>query len=196
MGMPLAAQRGLDTLKEKWPNLEYQVWNCRKIAGSTTYSQHSWGNAIDILGPTKTLDEVAFWLQEHRDQLDIRVLLWRVKNHYDHIHIDFWPKGYGTPPCVNSLPPIWQYPDGLMTGIYKLVTEDEVPQFTDEEAAELKLFLKHIKDKDSNVGFVKYAIDLIRKERSNALHSHQGEVLVDVKARTDLALLKEYLRQV
>jgi len=195
----------MDRIRDEFPDVKFGVTNCRPIAGTSTWSQHSWSNAIDIFfseygdtSPTHQaqIDEVAVWLREHEAELDIRVFLWKTKNHYDHIHLDFWPKGYGTPPCKNGLPARWKYPSGLVTGVYYLVTEDEVPQFTEEEAEQLKLFLQLIEERESNVHFVKHAIDLIRKERQTPLHDHQGEVLVDKGARDQIADLLEKLRSV
>jgi hypothetical protein len=82
--------------------LSFGVTNCRPIAGSTTWSQHAWSNALDIHGATTLLDKVYAWLIAHRYELQIRVILWRVKDHYDHIHVDPWPKGIGTPPCAGG----------------------------------------------------------------------------------------------
>ena len=45
------------------------------------------------------LDPIYAWLKTYQEELSIRILLWRVKDHHDHIHLDFWPKGYGNPPC-------------------------------------------------------------------------------------------------
>jgi len=89
---------------------------CRPIAGTSKWSQHSWpgGNARDIVqggrgyGDTSNshqayLDKVYAWLVEHKEELSIRIILWRKTNHYDHIHIDMWPTGYRTPPCKGGV---------------------------------------------------------------------------------------------
>ena len=73
-------------------------YNRRKIAGTQTWSQHAWGNAQDLGGDIQRLDLVAIWLDANRSRLKIRTLLWRVANHYDHIHIAFNPKQTGRPP--------------------------------------------------------------------------------------------------
>lgn len=84
---------------ERWPQLvDLGYYNRRKIAGTQTWSQHAWGNAQDLAGPTQYLDLVAVWLSTHKTRLKIRTLLWRVPDHYDHIHVDFTPKQTGTPP--------------------------------------------------------------------------------------------------
>lgn len=42
------------------------------------------------------------WISKWSDELSIRTHLWRVSNHYDHIHLDFWPRGYSVPPCADG----------------------------------------------------------------------------------------------
>ena len=192
----LAAQRAMDRVSEKFPSVRFGVTNCRKIAGSSTWSQHSWSNAVDIHGSTAVLNEVHAYLNEHRGAFDIRVMLWWVKDHYDHIHIDFWPKGHNTPSCASGLPNQWKYSDGLVSGVYKLETEDDVPQFTEAEADQLKLFLELLENEESSVYFVGPAINLIRRERDNRLHSHEGEILVDKVARERIDDLLEKLRAI
>ncbi|MFQ5516396.1 MAG: hypothetical protein ACE5E8_02380, partial [Acidimicrobiia bacterium] len=87
------------------------VTNCRHIAGSASWSQHAWSNAWDITSPASMrvnglsdehytyLDGVSAFV----DQFEVRFKLWRRPNHYDHIHVDMWPYGYGTPPCVGGM---------------------------------------------------------------------------------------------
>ena len=83
----------------RYPKLtDLGYYNRRPIARSKVWSQHAWGNAQDLGGPVVTLDLAAAWLQANRSRLNIRVLLWRVPDHYDHIHVDFNPKQIGTPP--------------------------------------------------------------------------------------------------
>lgn len=86
-----------------FPNIpRIQTTNCRPIAGTSTWSQHAWGNAGDIFGDTATLDQVRDFLRSEFSA-HIRVLLWRVKDHFDHVHYDPWPKGVGTPPCAGGI---------------------------------------------------------------------------------------------
>lgn len=103
------ADYALGELQEAFPEVRAGVWNCRKISGTNTWSQHSWGNALDLhhVGwPYEIsdrnyafLDPIYAWLKTYQEELSIRVLLWRVKDHHNHIHLDGWPKGYGQPPC-------------------------------------------------------------------------------------------------
>ncbi|MEN8233768.1 MAG: peptidoglycan-binding domain-containing protein [Actinomycetota bacterium] len=96
-------------LREAFPDLAAGVWNCRKISGTSIWSQHAWGNALDLYHrdfgySTKVehqvyLDGVWQFIETYTDELSIRIKIWRKRDHFNHIHLDFWPKGYGTPPC-------------------------------------------------------------------------------------------------
>lgn len=87
-------------LISKFP-VSIQTTNCRKIAGSNTWSQHAWANAGDVFGTTEVLNEVHSYLQSQYSWI-IRVLLWQVADHFDHIHFDPWPKGISDPPCAGG----------------------------------------------------------------------------------------------
>lgn len=116
-----AAANALKELQQKFPELRAGIDSCRKISGTTQWSQHADGNALDIhhvnwgysADPThqKWLDGVAAFIRVYRLQLSVNNLLWRVQNHYDHCHIDFWPKMYGTPRCAGGRDD-WQYSSG------------------------------------------------------------------------------------
>lgn len=85
---------------------------CRTIAGTTSWSQHAWGNALDIFGPPDALERIYRGLAADRARYDVRTLCYRGRGgcttpHDDHVHVDFNPKGTGTPPCAggsDSLP--------------------------------------------------------------------------------------------
>ena len=106
------------TLKAEFPDLYAGQWNCRKIGSSSTWSQHSWGNALDITNVNygystdpqnqAYLDTVVDFLRVNEENLSLRMILWRgksvftgskVSGHQDHVHVDMYPKGYSTPPC-------------------------------------------------------------------------------------------------
>ena len=99
-------------IQREFPDLRAGVWNCRKISGSNSWSQHSWGAAGDLThkdygystSPEHQayLDTVAEWFDEHRAELSIWAYLWRTSGHYDHIHVDFEPRGADTPPCADG----------------------------------------------------------------------------------------------
>ena len=75
------------------------VTNCRPIAGSVTWSQHSWSNANDIYVSDKNLgDKIVNDLYDKFGE-HVRYMLWWRSRHYNHIHVDMWPYGLGQPPC-------------------------------------------------------------------------------------------------
>jgi hypothetical protein len=100
------------------------VFNCRTVAGSTTFSQHAWGNAIDIFCDEDDLEAIAknVVLQATKqtkanDGLMVPVgmiihhqQVWTpnqgfhtvssVEPHITHVHVQFLPEKVGTPPCV------------------------------------------------------------------------------------------------
>jgi hypothetical protein len=87
----------------EYPNLpRIQTTNCRPIAGSTAWSQHAWANAADIFVSNSVGNELKPRLIE-RFGTHIKTILWQVTNHFDHIHLDTWPTGTGTPPCAGGV---------------------------------------------------------------------------------------------
>lgn len=76
------------------------ICNCRRIAGSSVWSYHSWCQAWDIHASTSVMDEIARWLRQNAERLNILHVLWRVPDHFDHIHLDVGPARSGTPPCA------------------------------------------------------------------------------------------------
>ena len=109
--MTLAATQIEQVLEPRFPGIRFGRVNCRLIAGSELWSQHSWpgGNARDLYAPEDHddpmgfLDEVNTFLSWNVEALSIRLILWRCRNHYSHIHADFWPTGINTPPCAGGV---------------------------------------------------------------------------------------------
>lgn len=92
-----------DDVLARFPGSRAGQWLCRRIAGLTTWSQHSYtegeylGNAADIFPISMAQgDAIAAYI---RTLPNVKVVLWRVKNHFTHIHYDTWPTGIGLPPC-------------------------------------------------------------------------------------------------
>lgn len=85
--------------RSRWGDLTYQVPNCRKIARSTHWSQHAYNNAVDVFGSKATLDKVAAFA---RARINSAHVLWQVRDHYDHVHVDFHPQGQGLPNCAGG----------------------------------------------------------------------------------------------
>lgn len=165
MGTPAANQLEV-VLSEKFPGIRFGRVNCRFISGSTIYSQHSWNNARDIYPPEGVqyltsndgeyrafLDEVWDFIEANQEALNIRVKLWQVRNHYNHIHVDFWPRGWSTPPCADGAPR-YKYPNGDVEPTATLINtyEDDManqetsnPAFQPafDQALEVGMFSEH-----------------------------------------------------
>lgn len=110
-------------VEREYPTLpRIQITNCRRIAGSSSWSQHSWSNAADIFVNLNTGNQLAKRLRERFGPW-IKTLLWQVPDHYDHIHVDMWPTGISTPPCAGGLLRV-RHKDGTTGGTF---TDDITP---------------------------------------------------------------------
>jgi hypothetical protein len=76
----------------------------RFIEGTTTWSQHAYGNAVDFMCSGELHRQIAYFLNANRGGLDIAHLLADpyfpspLGNHWSHVHADFHPLFGGTPP--------------------------------------------------------------------------------------------------
>jgi len=76
----------------------------RFIEGTTTWSQHAYGNAVDFMCSGELHRRIAFFIDANRSGLDVAHLLADpyfpspLGNHYNHVHADFFPQWGGTPP--------------------------------------------------------------------------------------------------
>jgi hypothetical protein len=157
-----------DYVKSKY-GLHIGVTNCRKISGSQTYSQHSWSNAGDIYTTDKNLhDEISVDLRATFGSHINNILTWRYNDaHWNHVHVDMWPKGWLTPPCVAGGPNKIKYKDGtVVEGPFPDLIGDDMAILTEAEQLELRKFLQYIKDAKSNVGFVTQSIGDIRERNT------------------------------
>jgi TP901 family phage tail tape measure protein len=86
-------------VQQAWPGLRFGgMYNRRFIAGTHTWSQHAYGNAVDEMTPSLPYgDQVRNWVAERSALFSIAHLLWRVPGHFNHVHADFWPQGTGIP---------------------------------------------------------------------------------------------------
>ncbi len=117
------ATRTREALQQNFPGrlkISSNVGVCRKIKHSESYSQHSWGNALDIYGTAEHLARAHSFLLANRDALSINTLCYNgeggcTTDHKDHIHADFWPKGLNVPPCAGGQS-TYQAKDGTITG--------------------------------------------------------------------------------
>jgi len=152
-------------LKERYTFFDVQTTNCRKIAGSATWSQHAWANGADLFASKIVLNQVA---EDLRRVEGVAHVLWQVAGHFDHVHFDTWPQGSSTPPCAGGTLRV-RYEDGKIGTAFPLdiqLPEDTMAILTDAEQKELQTFLAHIKAKGSNVGFVKQCIEDIREKNA------------------------------
>jgi len=137
----------LGELQERFPKLRAGICNCRKIARTDIWSQHSDCNALDLyhadygysLDPAHQafLDEVNAFILAHFDELSIRTRLWRKKDHFNHIHIDGWPKRYGLPSCAGATTSKWQYPNGDVVTLAKYASPDPLNGYNELPDAEI-----------------------------------------------------------
>ena len=99
-GLTPSAAKLYEEIWGKFPNgLTYWGgFNCRSIAGTSSWSQHAWGNALDVHTATMGLgDDVARFCRTLKLAAET---LWKVPNHFDHVHVTAAPKKAGTPPCA------------------------------------------------------------------------------------------------
>lgn len=86
-------------VQSAWPGLRFGgMYNRRYIKGTQVWSQHAYGNAVDEMVPSLAYgDQVAAWVKARAGLFSLDHLLWRVPDHFNHVHADFWPQGYGVP---------------------------------------------------------------------------------------------------
>lgn len=96
--------------KDDWGNVQFLgAYVCKRIVGSFIYSQHSYGNAVDIGASTMArLEDIARWAVAHSAEFDIQHVIvadriwdrggtwhhYTGEYHY-HVHVDFDPNYSG-----------------------------------------------------------------------------------------------------
>lgn len=105
---------------KEFPDHEsWGIFNCRPIAGSSSWSQHAWGNAEDFSDGGVAAPEAERWFNRNKTALPIAELIGRGRiwtkarssegfrslsssthQHHDHWHVSADPLGTGTPPCA------------------------------------------------------------------------------------------------
>lgn len=138
-------QHIVDDVVDEFPTVRVGAWNCRKIAGKSTWSQHSYvqrnplyqGNAADIF-PTSPAqgDQIAAFIHRSEYSSVVKTVLWRVPDHHDHIHFDTWPEGVGTPPCAGGSLKV-RHKDGRLGFTFTDDLEDDLP-LSDADIQKLK----------------------------------------------------------
>lgn len=106
VGATPAAARWITALNYLFgPGLTHSVVSVRYIAGTTTWSQHAYGNAVDtmVAYPGALHRQIAFFGDANRTAFSIAHLLADpyfpspLGDHYNHVHVDFYPQGTGSP---------------------------------------------------------------------------------------------------
>ena len=103
-GATPAAARCIGVVFGVFGSLPIGVVAVRFIEGTTTWSQHAYGNAVDFMCSGDLHRRIAFFLDANRGGLDIAHLLADpyfpspLGNHFNHVHADFLPAWGGTPP--------------------------------------------------------------------------------------------------
>ena len=136
--MSIAATQLRHYLEGKYPGIRISRYACRDTAGGSV-SQHSAfdgvpddqgivdSNALDVMGAARDLDlsytETQEWLDvvyedvmSHAFDWSIRLALWRVPDHYGHIHWDLWPTCTTRRWCADpAVTPMWESSTGAYT---------------------------------------------------------------------------------
>ncbi len=155
------------------------IYNRRKIGGSNNWSQHSWANGLDLhLVTIAEGDELDAYLNEHKEELGLKNILWRFPNHWNvpppmrHLHVDFWPKGVQTPPLTQIGKGYFRYSNGVIirapirqvpaegTGVDELAfLSDEAQQFWQAQYDKQKAVLDPPTNEDMTWALVEHARD-------------------------------------
>lgn len=103
-GATPAAARCIGVVFGVFGSMPIGVVAVRQIAETDIWSQHAYGNAVDFMCSGDLHRRVAFFLDANRGGLDIAHLLADpyfaspLRNHFNHVHADFYPAWGGTPP--------------------------------------------------------------------------------------------------
>ena len=128
--MTIAAKQCHAYLVDAHPGVRIGRRNCR-LTSRGGISQHSaygsadagHANAIDVMGGSglttsqnyALIERIVGDLTEHRTDWSIRSILWQVRDHYTHAHIDFWPKiVWPSKWCGGPQVPSWRLPNGTI----------------------------------------------------------------------------------
>ncbi len=127
--MSRATQQLREGILREFPDARISRKNCRDTE-SGWVSQHSaydYGeydsNALDIMGGpvgwtwdqnVALIDEIVTEIEKHRDEWSIRLILWKVPNHFGHAHVDTWPTCITHKWCGRrNVDPLWETSTGV-----------------------------------------------------------------------------------
>ena len=121
--MSRAAKQLREWIVEQYPGVRISRKACRDTAGGfiSQHSAYDYGeydsNALDIMGGplgwtwdqnVALIDAIVTEIRKHEDDWSIRLILWKVKDHYGHAHIDLWPTCRTYKWCGRDIDPLWQ----------------------------------------------------------------------------------------
>jgi len=126
--MTIAAAQLREYLEAKYPGVRISRKACRDTAGGSV-SQHSAfdgydSNALDIMGGSTSgtawtrsenialIELIVADILTHRDEWSIRLVLWKVPDHFGHAHVDFWPTILVHKWCGGPDDPTWALSNG------------------------------------------------------------------------------------
>ena len=113
-GTTPAASRFMGAVRNKFgPQINnIGTVSVRPIAGTSTPSQHSYGNALDIFASPSAMSSIWAWSISVAGTYNVRLVIYNRRQwysgrvsgydgenpHTDHVHVDFWPQYCGNPP--------------------------------------------------------------------------------------------------
>lgn len=89
----------------RWPQVrDLGICNCRRQRRNPNkWSQHAYGKAWDAGVPDlATGDAIYRYLTTNRVRLGVGKILWRIPDHFNHLHIEEANTGVGTPECAGG----------------------------------------------------------------------------------------------
>lgn len=98
-------QKLCDYIVDRGPGwVSWGICNCRRVAGSSTWSQHAWCNAIDVSWTSAAgkgfIDKLVADVKRDVPHL-VSQIIWRDgAAHESHVHFSGAPYRNGTPPCA------------------------------------------------------------------------------------------------
>jgi len=118
-GVTPAAQNWMKKARVHFPQIaSMQVWNCSMVPGTSVWSQHAFGNAVDNFSDPATMEALFHWAIANKQPLSLHTVIYNhrvwdrerpyihpytgTNPHTDHVHADFDPQGQGTPPCASG----------------------------------------------------------------------------------------------
>lgn len=110
-GIPLTTVKFQHDIFQQFPNASFMgICSCRHIiphdgGTSSIWSEHSWGNAIDVGGSATLMNQIMAWAQRNKAHYSINNII-GPGSAVNCVHVDFFPSHAGqTPPCAHGGPP-------------------------------------------------------------------------------------------